>query len=782
MPVLRRHFMLYRCVSYALVCHCRSERKAFVRRPKIRAFAMCECCHSDLIGMSRLFVAFFGSGFAALLCQVAWQRMLGVFAGSDAVASALVVGAFLAGLGLGSLLGAMLADRLSPAQAVRVFVGAEWAVGGFAWVSKSFLYDWLALDLAGSIAASSSLFAVCFFGLLLPTVLMGASLPLLSRVVSHSLDGLAERVGWLNGLNTLGAGLGALLGGWLLIGNLGVVDTLRLAAALNLVAGLLVLSFLPRARGVRRSPRRIRETNGAPPQGGLPIWCFCVFFSGFVFIALEIVWVRLLGQIGQYHAYLFPTVLGIFLLADGLGMAVGVRLLRRIHDPRSAFFIAQGGGVILALALIALLWITVPEWGQDGVLNVDGNRLSPTALMAMVGIIAALVGPPALVLGLTFAFVQKAVQRDVASVGSRVGWVQFANILGNAGGSLVTGLVALHWLGTAGTLRLLAGLTVLMLATWLFRSRRLCSVETALAMAGVIIVLLLPDNHAFWSRLHAVRDGQSAILAEDRSGVVMFRAERDAGPEGRGHFFIQGFSQARLPFLDIHQFLGAVGPLLHPAPHRVLAIGVGSGGTPWACGIRPETEVRAIEIVDPVLTVLRQASVRYPQSAMARMQADPRWTFEYGDGRRLLARESRTYDVIEADAVLPEASQAGLLYSAEFLELVRQRLAPGGLYVQWAPTPRTVETFISVFPHALLLRPGSVLVGSNDPIRFDRERLRVAFHSPAARAHLDLGTPGIEDWSALFADASVQWTPGSFRPKPALTDLFPRDEFYLNNP
>ena len=395
---------------------------------------------------------------------------------------------------------------------------------------------------------------------------------------------------------------------------------------------------------------------------------------------------------------------------------------------------------------------------------------------------AALVGPPAFVLGLTFAFVQKAVQRDVAAVGTRVGWVQFTNILGNAGGSLVTGLFALHWLGTVGTLKLLAALTLIMLVIWLVRARRLRLPETGFAAACVLGLLLLPDNQAFWSRLHAVRDGQTAILAEDRSGVVVFRAERDAGPEGRGHFFIQGFSQARLPFLDIHQFLGAVGPLLHPSPRRVLAIGVGSGGTPWACGIRPESEVRAVEIVEPVLTVLQQVAARYPDSPVARMQADPRWTFEYGDGRRFLARESRTYDVIEADAVLPEASQSGLLYSAEFLEQVRQRLAPGGLYVQWAPTQRTVDTFVAVFPHALLLLPAAVLVGSNDPIAFDPERLREAFRDPAHLAHLRAGTPGFDDWSTLFADQAVRWSPERPRRVAPLTDLFPRDEFFLNGP
>jgi predicted membrane-bound spermidine synthase len=228
--------------------------------------------------MSRLFLAFFGSGFAALLCQVAWQRMLGVFAGSDAVAAALVVGAFLAGLGLGSILGAMLADRLTPVRAVLAFALAECGVGGFALVSKLFLYDWLARDLAGSIGEPFALFAVCFLGLLLPTALMGASLPLLSRAVSNSVDGLAERIGWLNGLNTLGAGFGALLGGWFLIGNLGVVDVLRLAAVVNFSAALLALSFLPRAS---KAPPPLREAGPVPEKtahGGLPIWCVLKLF------------------------------------------------------------------------------------------------------------------------------------------------------------------------------------------------------------------------------------------------------------------------------------------------------------------------------------------------------------------------------------------------------------------------------------------------------------------------------------------------------------------------
>lgn len=732
--------------------------------------------------MTRLSIAFFCSGFAALLCQIVWQRMLGIFAGSDTVSAALVVGAFLAGLGMGSILGAKLADRLSPARAALGFALAEIGVGAFALLSKWFLYDWLATDLAGSVDAPLAIFALCFAGLALPTTLMGASLPLLSRAVSQSVAGLAERIGMLYGLNTLGAGLGALLGGWALVGNLGFVDALRFAAGLEFLAAVLALTLVS---GLPKTPpaRVARDgTRSDTAHGGLPLWCVLVFLSGYVIVALEIVWVRVIGQVGQYHAYLFPTVLGVFLLADGLGMAAGARMLRRIEDPRPAFFVAQGAGFVLAAALLVMLWQAVPHWPLGDAMSVDANRLRGGALATMVALTVVVVGPPSFAIGMTFAFVQKAIQNDLALVGTRVGWVQFANIAGNAAGSIVTGLVSLHWLGTAGTIKLLAGLSLLLLLGWLLRARRARGPETALAAACALFLALFPGNAALWARLHAEHPGKRSLAAEDRSGVVFFRPDTDAGAEARGPFFIQGFSQGRLPFLPIHQFLGAVGPLLHPSPQRVLAIGIGSGGTPWASGIRPESRVRAIEIVGPVIATLALVAERYPGSSIARMHADPRWSFEYGDGRRMLARETGTYDVIEADAILPEGSHSGMLYSAEFLEQVRRRLAPGGLYVQWAPTQRTVETFIAVFPHALLLMPAAVLVGSNDPIRFDAEALRAAFRDPANLAHLRAGNPANDDWAAMFADGAVRWTPGDKRAAPPLTDVFPRDEFYLNNP
>jgi len=733
--------------------------------------------------MPRLMLAFFCSGFAALLCQIIWQRMLGIFAGSDTISAALVVGAFLAGLGLGSIIGAKQADRLSPRRALFGFALCEAGVALCALVSKPFLYDWLALSMAGRVDSPIAIFALCFAGLVLPTTLMGASLPLLCRAVATSLETVAERVGMLYGLNTLGAGLGALLGGWLVVGSLGFVGALGLAAALNLVAAGLALGL---ARRTADAPPAPPVSGGTAPEarfGSLPLWCLLVFLSGYVIVALEIVWVRLLGQVGQYHAYLFPTVLGVFLLADGIGIAVAARLVRRLEDPRPAFFITQGAGFVLAAALIGALWWALPHPPLAQMMTVDDWRFTLAPMVVSTLLVLVVVGPPAFLIGMTFPFVQRAVQQDLSSVGARVGWVQLANIAGNAAGSIGTGIVTLHWLGTMGTMMLLAGLSAVLLLGWLWqaglRGRR---VEAGLALASALAILVLPGNDSFWRRMHGQAPGSFAAWAEDRTGVAFYREVAEQPDKPGGRFFIMGHGQGSVPFLPVHILLGAIGPLIHPAPDRVLAIGVGSSGTPWGAAISPATrEVRAIELIKPVLDTLREIASARPEGAVAALLADPRVRFEYGDGRRALAQGDERYDVIEADAVLPQSSHSGLLYSAEFLEAVRARLAPGGLYVQWAPTGRVVETFAAVFPHAVLLQPFPVLIGSNDPIPFDHAALLAKLADPAVLAHARRGNAAVEALAHHVAGPAYRWTPATARDAAPLTDMFPRDEFFANH-
>ena len=137
--------------------------------------------------------------------------------------------------------------------------------------------------------------------------------------------------------------------------------------------------------------------------------------------------------------------------------------------------------------------------------------------------------------------------------------------------------------------------------------------------------------------------------------------------------------------------------------------------------------------------------------------------------------------MIEADAIRPQSSHSGLLYSAEFLEQVRARLAPGGLYVQWAPTWRVVDTFASAFPHAVLLRPAHVIIGSDRPIPLDQAALMARLRRPDLAEFARRGNPASTDITRLIEGEVTVWTPETPRMAPPLTDMFPRDEFFLNH-
>jgi len=728
-------------------------------------------------------VGFFASGFAALLYQVIWQRMLGLFAGSDAVTAALVVGAFLGGLGLGSLLAGFVADRLSPRRAAWAFIACEGGIAVFALLSRPFLYDVVVGELGPVMTAGWQVFAVCFAGLLAPTLLMGLSLPLLARAVVARLEQAAGRIGWLYGINTLGAAAGTFAGGFWLVGTIGFERSLQVGAALNALAALLtvaVLNGLPRQAPA--APGRPAAAAPEPGSLGLPAWTALVFLSGFFIIALEILWVRVLGIAGQANAYSFSLILGVFLVTDGLGVVAGAAWVKRVADTRAAFFHLQSWAALYALAtLLGFRALYGFSW-FEALVGMETFRHGPAEIAVIAGLSLVLIGPPAFLLGMSFPVVQKAVQRDLASVGFRVGLVQVGNIAGNAAGSLIGGLLMLHVWGTAGTARAVGLLALAMLVLWLVLAARSGVRDTAgraLAVSLAAAVAPFPGNVAWWSRIHGVKPDQTAIVAEDRSGVVVLRLKGDAGP-----MFITGDTQSQVPFWAHHYFLGALGPALHPDPADVLVIGSGSGGTPFAAGWNPATRhVRAVELIAPVYGVIREYAATRPSSALAALTTDPRFTLAVGDGRREIFVSGARYDVIEADAILPQTSHSGMLYSVEFLSLVRESLKPGGLFVQWAPTERVARSFLHAFPHVVMLLPVSILIGSDRPIPFDREALIQRLHDPAFVAWARRAGVDPAGFPALFSGEARVWSPDTPRgdPEEVNTDLFPRDEFYLNN-
>ena len=747
-------------------------------------------------------LAFFLSGFAALIYQVVWQRMLVLPIGADVYSTTVIVGAFMAGLGAGSLAGGHVADRLTRTQCLGAFVAAEAAVGLFGAASRVLFYDWMYLGLGGLSVTPVAAAIVVFAALIWPTFWMGMSLPLLARAVTSTVAGAAARIGVLYGLNTLGAAVGAFATTWMLFPSAGLTGSLQVAVTMNALAALAALLLM--RRGVAPSDAAMvmaagpdeprRSADGA--QWSFRVWAVLYGVAGFQALSLEIVWFRLLGVMVKSSAFTFGTLLMIYLAGLGLGAALASAVLRRVRRPALAFLLLQAfvalyaAGAILALtawlatapSLSPLLAYFASYEPFDAAAaaasfwNGGGTAEARAQFVRLYLVLPAiLIGPPTIAMGASFPLIQRITVQDFAHLGRRVGTVMLANIAGSTLGAILTGWVALTYAGSAGSLRMIAaiGAVFLVLAVMSMPRRRATAPLAALAgLAGITLAAALPDGARLWARLHGTVP-QRLIAAEDASGVSVLKAD------GRtAVVFVNGIGQSWIPYGNIHTVLGALPAFVHPRPREAAVIGLGSGDTVHAVAGRAGlTRITCIEIIGPQLATLKEWRRRTEYGGLVALLSDPRIEQIAGDGRAYLMNAGRTFDIIEADALRPSSAYSGNLYSTGYFELMRSRLSPGGLAVSWAPTPRVLDTFLHVFPHALGF--GDIVIGSTAPIEFDAAAIRARLATPSVQEYYFRAGINISMLLARYLDTPPQVFGAASRPPSTglNEDLFPRDEF-----
>jgi len=719
------------------------------------------------------------SGAAALVYQVVWQRLLALHSGVGLYSVAMIVAAFMAGLGIGSWLGGRLSTPFSPRRALVLFALVELGIGAFGAASPWLYYDWLYPRAVQLPSTSWQAGLLHLLALLPPTILMGTSLPFLVRAVVTDAVGASRRIGWLYGLNVVGAALGSLATPWLLLPALGIRGAVLAAAAMNGAAGLGAM-LLGRAGAPDEDATVVAAETplpaGAEAPGGRPLslWIGLYALSGFVALSLEIVWFRLLDVAVKSTAYTFGSVLAVYLLGSGLGALAGARLASRSRRPLRAFLLTQCAVVALAAAPLLAVVALPPQgplidwffryWADYAFfpLGHDPDRTSIVKLYVVLPI--ALFFLPTLLMGLSFPILQRAVHDDPETSGRKVGLLQAANIAGCTAGSLLVGLVALERLGTPGTLRALVALGVV----FAFVGMRYYGRGFALpALALVALAVLLPGPKALWRRLHGVEARVPlAFFEEDATSVVALTPD-----EGGWRLSVNGKGNSWMPYGSGHTLLGAMPATVHGAPHDVAVVGLGSGDTAWASAWRPETRsLTVFEISAPQPRILWRLVGFIDMFDTRHLLQDPRLRIRIEDGRKALEARSDSYDVIETDATWPETAGSGNLYSVEFFRAAARRLRPGGLMCTWAPTPRVVATFRAVFPHVLEAEGGDVLIGSLDPISFEP----LAWAARAATATPYLGAARARD----VADAVAKLRPAGPLPQVLPNrDLWPRDEY-----
>ena len=753
------------------------------------------------MGLRRLrqivfFVIFFFSGSAALLYQVIWQRLLTFTTGADAHAVTIVVAGFMAGLGLGSLTGGYLADRLDARGRVLAFAACELAIGAFALISAPLFYDVLYVRLGSWDLSLPALAALSFVATLCPTTLMGMSLPLAARILTQDAARPAEWIALLYGWNTIGAAVGA-AATVALMRSIDFTSSLWLGAALNATAGLVALVVMlgPASRvadvktdaaPLESRPDAATADSRSSGEGlSLQTWILIYVLSGFIALSLEIVWFRVLGVVLKSTSYTFGQLLGLFLLGLGLGSLAAHSRVAQARPAARTFFILQAAIPLYAVGALALLSGAVelsPSLARYLAGYAGPPRSDLSAMFFIVNVVVPVVvmGPPTFFMGLSFGYLQRAVQTDLAGLGRRVGWLQAANIVGAVAGTLITGFFLLDHSGTPGTFRVLivvnAVFVWLMLAAGNRRGLRSAIARGALTTAVVAAAwTVMPDEGRLWPRFHGILD-RVPIYEEDSTGLSLFKPE----PENRRTaVYANGLGQSMLPFGGLHSAIGALPALIHPRPARVAVIGLGSGDTTFSIGGRRETEsIDSIEIVSATLASLRRIADSTPYPGVRELLQDPRIHHRLTDGRAYLLRSATRYDIIEADALRPLSAYSGNLYSVEYFSLLRSRLEPGGFAVTWIPTPRVLNTLAAVFPHVLIT--GHIAIGSDQPIPFDpalvRARLRDAFTAAYyGSARLDMA----QELEKYLTSPVTVIGPNDKRDglDDLNLDLFPRDEF-----
>ena len=717
--------------------------------------------------LSALALLFLASGFSALVYQIVWLRLLALVFGVTVYAASAVLTSFMAGLALGSWLGGRAADRVrSPLRAfayVELGIGVSALAVPFLLELAQMLYLRIHAQAPDAAALLTAARVVCSaLVLLIPTTLMGASLPLLSRHVTSGGGTAASRVGALYAANTCGAILGTFAAGFFLIGGLGITATTRLAAAVNALVGMtaLVLGTRTAAATASADAGEDRGRRTAVQRRVLA----ALVVAGFAGLALEVVWFRILVLFIPATTYAFSTMLAVVLLGIALGAALGAFRAGRTADPlRSLARLQIGTGVAVLLSMAFLAATYRRGWRTSGMVQ--------ACIVAML--------PATMLMGATFPLALAVWLRDAGgAVGRRVGTLYAANVWGAVAGALAGGFLLLPIAGSRWSLVLIAALYGASGAFLAGSRGRSTAGRYAAAAAGLLLAatLTLPDLHG-------------AILARrhSRHERVVFRAEGvqttatvHYQPSGLRILYLDGLHQANDSdaMVRVHAEIGHLPMLLHASPARALVVGLGGGVTAGAVAAHG-VPVDVIELARSVV-----AAAPFFSHVNGDLLQQPHVRVRVDDGRNYLLLTPERYDVLTADIIQPIHAGAGNVYSREYFSLARRVLRDGGLMLQWighrdaAHYKLIMRTFLDVFPDATLWSGGTLMVGGTGPLRISQAAIAARFQLPETR--LALARIGIES----LDDVLRRYTAGPEEmrafagPGPLLTDDRPLLEFH----
>lgn len=737
----------------------------------------------------------FLSGASGLIYQMLWVRTLTLSFGVTTYAVSTVLTGFMSGLALGSHLAGRVADRLqNPLRAyglVEIGIGVTGLLTpvAFHWVQVLYRGFHELVPTESLLLLSIVRFALSFAVLLIPTTLMGATLPLVVRSSLLRSAQVSRNISLLYALNTAGAVAGTFGAGFFLIGGYGIRVSILLAAALNLLVGFCSLALSTRVGG--RSVVDVEASGMADAGASEPRytaaarWVVFVAYGlgGACSLAYEVVWTRVLVIFSNSSTYAFTIMLTIVLLGIAAGSyVINLYINRRVNWLLIFALIELAVGVLgtASIFLFGHLY-EILGWRPGG----DGLTDLPIALLALGALIV--IFPTMFLLGMTFPVAARVYMAGYRDVGRRLGSIYAVNVFGAIFGSFAAGFILVPGLGTQASLTVLSVanlLLALLLVACLKGRRGRAGILKPAAVAGVLIlsvvaVRLAPD---MYQGIFAGRFPDQEVVWQEE-GLENSVAVARSRVTGVTAMYLNGYHQAddSAVITQSHRIIAHLPVLVHPRARDILIIGLGGGATAGAFTQHPDVRLDVVELSESVLR-----AARFFKGISYDVLHQPGVQVRVDDGRNYLLLTQRRYDVITADIIRPHQAGSTNLYSREYFELARSALREDGVMIQWIHPSydyqykMIMRTFLESFPHVSLWLDGSLMIGSTAPLRLDRAVLEAKFGEPRTKAALDAAA--MTDVAALLSKFNA--TEEELRPQlsgiPSITDDHPYAEYFRN--
>jgi spermidine synthase len=725
-------------------------------------------------------LVFFLAGASALIYEITWVRQATLTFGVSIYAFSAVLTAYMGGMALGGYAIGKWADRTArPGQLLAVLqVGL--AVLGFLALpflnGLTGLYSNLtrSLNLENGLVLMLLRLGLALLPLTPPALFIGAAFPVMARIYASADGKVGGDIGGMYTANTFGSVVGCLLTALVLIRAFGVPGTLIVAAALNLLTALLAWITcdhrpnLIAATASNSEPKPFSPTAETPqvktlttealPANALRFVIIAYAVSGFVSLAYEVTWGRLISLYVIGNVYSFSLMLAVYLTGLVAGAALASAWIRRQGASLALF-----GWLEMGIGLLAVLSLFVfPRLSGMKINALFGGYNMGTDILFESLLSFITLFPVTLLIGAVFPVaVSLYSSEQTRAVGLKISRISALNTVGSILGSLLAGFIIIPWLGLQHTVLLLAviNLALGLAAVWFIppKSIRIRATSVVPVVLAVIAALLLPQSRylGYW---------------ENIANQLIFYKE---GPETTVAVFAAGWNNPKFSTVNgrievptdpismrIFHLLGHLPPLLKPDAKNALVLSFGNG---IASGTMATHHVPRIDVVDLSAEMIQAARKVYTTENRG-VADDPHVVVHIEDARNYLLQSGQTYDIISNDATHPSNSCSWVLYTAEFYRQVKAHLAPDGVFAQWLPGHAItiadykliIRTFQSVFSNATLWYTGgthSMLLAT--PALLTREALAAKLQVDALSPEVfqDLGDAGrIAGYWAFDAD------------------------------